>query len=277
MANYFVGDIQGCFEELTLLLNRVDFNPSKDCLWAVGDLVARGTGSLETLRFFKSLSGSAKVVLGNHDLHLLAIHGKLKRANPKDNLSALLAADDINSIIDWLRLQPLYQEWPEQRLLMSHAGVPPQWDLTALRSEADRVSQTLKSKDYLEELISEMYTNDVDDYHSDLTQLEKQIYCINALTRMRYLKDDGRLDFDCKSPIQNCNHANLTPWFNVKSNIPPDYTLVFGHWAAIMGQTNHVNRLGLDTGCCWGEYMTLWHFESNQKITQEKLKDVKRS
>ncbi|MCG9729810.1 symmetrical bis(5'-nucleosyl)-tetraphosphatase [Shewanella sp. Isolate13] len=277
MANYFVGDIQGCFEELTLLLNSVDFNPSKDCLWAVGDLVARGTGSLETLRFFKSLSGSAKVVLGNHDLHLLAIHGKLKRANPKDNLSALLAADDINSIIDWLRLQPLYQEWPEQRLLMSHAGVPPQWDLTALRSEANRVSQTLKSKDYLEELISEMYTNDVDDYHSDLTPLEKQIYCINALTRMRYLKDDGRLDFDCKSPIQNCNHANLTPWFNVKSNIPADYTLVFGHWAAIMGQTNHVNRLGLDTGCCWGEYMTLWHFESNQRITQEKLKDVKRS
>ncbi|GIU22081.1 symmetrical bis(5'-nucleosyl)-tetraphosphatase [Shewanella schlegeliana] len=277
MANYLVGDIQGCFEELTLLLDRVDFNPSKDCLWAVGDLVARGTGSLETLRFFKSLAGSAKIVLGNHDLHLLAIHGKLKRVNPKDNLSELLAADDINNIIDWLRLQPLYQEWPEQRLIMSHAGIPPQWDLATLRTEADRVSQTLQSDNYLNDLISEMYGNDVDDYHSGLTPLEKQIYCINALTRMRYITQDGRLDFNCKTPIQGSNQADLTPWFDLESKIPADYTLVFGHWAAIMGQTNLTNRVGLDTGCCWGEYMTLWHFESNQKITQEKLKDVKRS
>lgn len=277
MANYFVGDIQGCFEELTLLLNRVDFNPSKDCLWAVGDLVARGTGSLETLRLFKSLSGSAKIVLGNHDLHLLAIHGKLKRVNPKDNLSALLGANDINNIIDWLRLQPLYQEWPEQRLIMSHAGIPPHWDLTTVRAEADNVAKTLKSDSYLEDLVKQMYTDDIDDDRLELSSIERQIYCINALTRMRYLKADGRLDFDCKAPIHDSKHANLTPWFEVESSIPADYTLVFGHWAAIMGQTNLANRQALDTGCCWGEYMTLWHFESNQKITQEKLKDVKRS
>ena len=274
MANYFVGDIQGCFEELMLLLEKVDFNPSKDCLWAVGDLVARGPGSLETLRFFKSLASSARVVLGNHDLHLLAIHGKLKRANPKDHLAALLAAEDINNIIDWLRLQPLYQECPEHQLIMTHAGVPPNWDLVTLRTEADRVSEVLKSKSYLHDLVSEMYTNSVDEYHSSLSPLEKQIYCINALTRMRYLKQDGRLDFDCKSPVQSCNHAVLTPWFELESKLPADHTLVFGHWAAIMGQTNHPNRLALDTGCCWGEHMTLWHLESKQKITQEKLKDT---
>ncbi|MGS0680959.1 symmetrical bis(5'-nucleosyl)-tetraphosphatase [Shewanella sp. 125m-7] len=277
MANYFVGDIQGCFDELILLLDKVAFNPSKDCLWTVGDLVARGPGSLETLRFFKSLSGSTKIVLGNHDLHLLAINGKLKRANPKDHLTALLAADDINNIIDWLRLQPLYQDWPEKNLIMTHAGVPPNWDLHTLRTQADLVSLALQSPNYLNDLISEMYTNSVDEFNSNLTSLEKQIYCINALTRMRYLKAGGRLDFDCKSPLQDCNHDLLVPWFNQPSQLPNNYKVVFGHWAAIMGQTHRENRLALDTGCCWGEYMTLWHMESNQKITQQKLKDVKRS
>ena len=277
MANYFVGDIQGCFEELTLLLKKVDFNPSKDCLWAVGDLVARGPGSLETLRFFKSLSGSAKIVLGNHDLHLMAIQGKLKRANPKDHLGALLAANDIENIIDWLRLQPLYQELPEKNIIMTHAGVPPEWDLTTLRQQANLVSHALQSKDYLQDLISQMYGNDIDQFSFALSPLEKQIYCINALTRMRYLTLDGRLNFNCKSPLQDCNHADLQPWFSQTSKLPDNYRVVFGHWAAIMGQTHVANRLALDTGCCWGEYMTLWHLESDQKILQPKLKDVKTS
>ncbi|GIU41558.1 bis(5'-nucleosyl)-tetraphosphatase, symmetrical [Shewanella sairae] len=277
MANYFVGDIQGCFKELTLLLDKVAFNPSKDCLWAVGDLVARGLGSLETLRFFKSLEGSTKIVLGNHDLHLMAIHGKLKRANPKDHLDQLLAADDIDNIIDWLRLQPLYQELTEHKIIMTHAGVPPDWDLATLRQQADFVSQTLQSEHYLQNLISQMYGNDIDKFSHELTPLEQQIYCINALTRMRYLTSEGNLDFNCKSPLQDCNHADLHPWFNQGSKLPTDYTLVFGHWAAIMGMTNLKNRLALDTGCCWGEHLTLWHLESDQKVTQTKLKDVKES
>ena len=276
MANYFVGDIQGCFQELNLLLEKVAFNPSRDNLWAVGDLVARGPGSLETLRFFKSLQGSAKVVLGNHDLHLLAIHGKLKRANPKDHLGELLAADDMSSIIDWLRLQPLYQELPEQRLIMTHAGVPPNWNLETLRSRANAVSHELQSPSYLTDLIEHMYTNDIDQDLPQLSDLEQQIYCINALTRMRYITDSDKLDFNCKAPIEDCN-AELTPWFNLPHNLPTDYRVVFGHWAAIMGKTKVPNRLGLDTGCCWGEFMTLWHLESDQKITQNKLKDVKLS
>ncbi|MDR8524964.1 symmetrical bis(5'-nucleosyl)-tetraphosphatase [Shewanella fidelis] len=276
MANYFVGDIQGCFQELSLLLEKVDFNPSRDNLWAVGDLVARGPGSLATLRFFKSLQGSAKVVLGNHDLHLLAIHGKLKRPNPKDQLDELLAADDISSIIDWLRSQPLYQELPTQHLIMTHAGVPPNWNLETLRSRANAVSHVLQSPRYLTDLIEHMYTNDIDQDLPQLSALEQQIYCINALTRMRYITDSGKLDFNCKAPIEHCN-AELTPWFNLPHNLPTDYRVVFGHWAAIMGKTKITNRLGLDTGCCWGEFMTLWHLESDQKITQDKLKDVKLS
>jgi len=272
MAHYFVGDIQGCFDELQLLLNKVDFNPSKDQLWAVGDLVARGPGSLETLRYFKQLEGSARVVLGNHDLHLLAVHAKIKRANPNDQLGPLLTAPDIGSIIDWLRIQPLYQELPEYKLVMTHAGVPPQWSLKTLREEADHVAAGLRAEDYLTSLISHMYTNGSNYWHDSMSELERKIYCINALTRMRFLHSDGRLDFDCKLPPDACEDPDLSPWFEHPGLLNTTHTLVFGHWAAVMGRVPSSTIHALDTGCCWGEHLTLWHLESNQKITQNKLK-----
>lgn len=273
MANYFVGDVQGCFDELELVLNKVGFNPSVDCLWAVGDLIARGSGSLQTLQYFKSLQGSAKVVLGNHDLHLLAVHGKLKRANPKDHLTELLTSPDIEMLVDWIRLQPLYQEYPEQNILMTHAGIPPQWDLYTLRTQADIVAEALQQPDYLTALIAKMYTNLVDHYSDNLSELDKQIYTINALTRMRYLYPDGRLDFNCKLPIHQCDNPQLSPWYSHPALLHPKHTIIFGHWAAIMGKVDSPALQALDTGCCWGEHLTLWHLESDQKIIQNKLKN----
>ncbi|AQS39731.1 Bis(5'nucleosyl)-tetraphosphatase, ApaH [Shewanella psychrophila] len=272
MANYFVGDIQGCFEELELLLTKVDFNPSRDVLWAVGDLIARGQGSLPTLRYFKQLDGSAKVVLGNHDLHLMAVAAKIKRVNPKDKLDALLDANDLGSLIGWLRLQPLIQELPEQNIIMSHAGVPPQWDIQTLRAQSQLVSNALVSQDYIPSLISKMYTNKVDVWEPDASELQRNIYCINALTRMRFQHLDGRLDFDCKLSPSDCSDPDLIPWFNCNGLINKTHTLVFGHWATVMGEVENPNIHALDTGCCWGEHMTLWHMESDQKITQKKLK-----
>ena len=272
MANYFVGDIQGCFEELKLVLDKVAFNPSIDCLWTVGDLVARGPGSLQTLQYLKALSGSAKIVLGNHDLHLLAVHGKLKRANPKDQLDELLHSQEIGNLVDWLRLQPLYQEHSEQNIIMTHAGVPPNWDLQTLKEQAENVSRALQQDDYLTSLIAKMYTNSIDSWHEGLSELDKHIYTINALTRMRYIYADGRLDFDCKLPIEQCNNQQLSPWFDHKAKLRPSHTLVFGHWAAIMGKVSSPKLQALDTGCCWGEHLTLWHAESDQKITQNRLK-----
>ena len=272
MANYFVGDIQGCFDELQLLLAKVEFNPSRDILWAVGDLVARGSGSLPTLRYFKQLDGSARVVLGNHDLHLLAVAAKIKRANPKDQLDALLASSDLNSLIGWLRIQPLFQELPERNIIMSHAGIPPQWDLTTLRSESKQVSDALISPDYIQALISKMYGSDVNNWDPKADQLQRQIYCINALTRMRFLHRDGKLEFDSKMSPSACKDPALTPWFKFDGIINQTHTLIFGHWAAIMGEVGRQDVHALDTGCCWGEHLTLWHLESNQKITQNKLK-----
>ncbi|OEG72632.1 bis(5'-nucleosyl)-tetraphosphatase (symmetrical) [Shewanella colwelliana] len=272
MATYFVGDIQGCFDELRLLLDKVDFRPSRDELWVVGDMVARGEKSLETLRYLKSLEHSAKVVLGNHDLHLLAVHAQLKRPKPSDNLSALLAADDIEQLIDWIRVQPLIRELKQPKLLMSHAGIPPQWDVETALAQASLVSQALQSPDYLEQLISKMYGNDVTQWSIDLSATKQLIYCINALTRMRYLHNDGSLDFDCKLPPNKDIHDGLTPWFTHNNLANQTHQLVFGHWAALMGKVDNPAMRALDTGCCWGEYLTLWHLESDQKITQNKLK-----
>ncbi|WP_394206019.1 symmetrical bis(5'-nucleosyl)-tetraphosphatase [Shewanella waksmanii] len=272
MATYFVGDIQGCFDELIAVLAKVDFNASKDELWAVGDLVARGPGSLQTLQYLHDLGDSAKVVLGNHDLHLMAVYNGIKRANPKDNLQQLLTAPNITTLIDWLRLQPLYRYDAQSQLIMSHAGVPPHWDLAKLQQQANSVSQVLQSKDYLQQLIVHMYGDAIDHDQGDLSELSQHIYCINALTRMRYLHQDGRLDFACKTPPSDVNDPRLTPWFEHPSLTHPKFTLVFGHWAALMGKVQQPGLQALDTGCCWGEHLTLWHKEADQKITQKRLK-----
>ena len=271
MANYFVGDIQGCYSELQLLLQKVAFNPSKDQLWAVGDLIARGTESLATLRFFQSLQDSAKVVLGNHDLHLLALHGKLKRPNPNDHLEELLNAPDIDNLVTWVRQQPLIRTLPEHNIIMTHAGVPPQWDLTIVEHEAKQVSIALQQDDYLSELIGKMYSDDTEQWSPALAGMARLRYCINVLTRMRFLHLDGSLDFKCKLPPSKQHSSDLRPWFEFPSKIVPQNTLVFGHWAALMGQTNNQKILALDTGCCWGEHLTLWHLEKNENITQKRL------
>ncbi|QYK04463.1 symmetrical bis(5'-nucleosyl)-tetraphosphatase [Shewanella zhangzhouensis] len=270
MARYFVGDIQGCYEELMRLLLRVDFHPSRDELWAVGDLVARGPESHKVLGFFSSLGDAAKAVLGNHDLHLLAIQAGLKRPKPSDKLKKLLESKHLPGFIHWVRHQPLMRELPEHKLIMTHAGVPPQWDLATLREEASEVSKVLMSDTYLD-LIGSMYTEEPESWDPDASGFFRHRYCIDALTRMRFLYLDGRLDFACKKPPTDCDGLALKPWFEFPSELD-DYTLVFGHWAALMGKTDNPRRIALDTGCCWGEDLTLWHLETGEKITQKKLK-----
>lgn len=274
MAHYFVGDIQGCFAELELLLVKVGFNPSKDELWSVGDLVARGPGSLEVLRYMKSLEGSAKIVLGNHDLHLMSIHNKIKKSNPKDQLQALLQANDIQKLINWLRLQPLHQELDSNhgKIVMSHAGIPPQWGMKTLRKASKQVSEALAKPDYAKNILARMYTQEPEAWSKSLSEFEQIRYSINALTRMRYLYTDGRLDFDCKLPPNKNTNTELQPWFNHAHKLAKKRIIVFGHWAALMGKVEKDNIKALDTGCCWGAHMTLWHLEADELVTQNRLK-----
>lgn len=260
MALYFVGDIQGCYSELIALLAQVNFNEKKDQLWVAGDLVARGPDSLATLRYLKSLGDSAKVVLGNHDLHLLAIHANIKKAKKQDLLGELFSAPDLNELMDWLILQPLLQKLPNEETYMSHAGIAPQWTISQAIEQAEIAHQKLispQSKHWLQL----MYGETPNSWQNAMNEIDKFRYTINAFTRMRFCWQNGALEFTCKSsPLEAGVPKDLKPWYEL-SNALTSCSWIFGHWATLMGQCSHPNAYALDTGCVWGNHLTLlrWH------------------
>jgi bis(5'-nucleosyl)-tetraphosphatase (symmetrical) len=264
MAIYLVGDIQGCYSELTALLKQVSFNRKVDQLYVAGDLVARGPDSLSTLRFIKSLKKSAKVVLGNHDLHLLAVYAGLKKVKKQDQLNALLTADDVDDLMNWLAEQPLLQQIGNDNAYMSHAGISPQWTLAEAIEQAKFAHQRLRSKNR-NVWLSSMYGEKPNNWSQAKTEIEKFRYTVNSFTRMRYCYKNKNLEFDTKSPpvaIHNHQKSNLTlvPWYELSSTID-NTSWVFGHWAALMGECSHQNIYPLDTGCVWGNHLTMlrWH------------------
>ena len=271
MAIYLVGDIQGCFNELTSLLSEVNFDRNKDTLYLAGDLVARGPNSLETLRFVKSLGESAKVVLGNHDLHLLAVHAGIKKAKKSDCLSALLAAPDVNELMDWLAEQPLLQKIPtcsnsnptnkvhNDSAYMSHAGISPQWQLQDALEQAKFIETKLSSSDR-NTWLALMYGEKPNSWHQAKNEIEKFRYSINAFTRMRFCFIDGTLEFEQKGSPEDITATNIVPWYELSQTINKT-SWVFGHWASLMGKSSHPNIYPLDTGCVWGNQLTMlrWH------------------
>ncbi len=267
MSNYIIGDIQGCFDELQLLLKHVNFEPHKDILWVAGDLVARGPKSLETLRLIRSLGSAAKVVLGNHDLHLLAVACGIHPIKNKDKTRPILEADDRDELLHWLREQPLMQEHDE--FVVCHAGISPKWDLTTARSCAQEIEQILQSDRWMW-LIENMYSNLPDQWHCDLKDLERYRYIINAFTRMRFCFSDGRLDMKCKLPPAEMTGNELQPWFDIKSRKSLEKAVLFGHWAALEGYHGK-DVIGLDTGCVWGGHLTLLRWEDKKFFTQQAL------
>ncbi|GEA50483.1 bis(5'-nucleosyl)-tetraphosphatase, symmetrical [Vibrio inusitatus NBRC 102082] len=267
MSNYLVGDIQGCLDELLLLLEEVNFNPQQDTLWVAGDLVARGPKSLETLRFIRSMGDSAKIVLGNHDLHLIAISLGVHKAKPKDKTLPIFEADDCSELIEWLRHQPLLAEHPE--FVMSHAGIYPLWTLDEARNAAQEVEKAL-SGDNWKKLIKKMYGNSPDIWDPLLEGMPRLRFTINAMTRMRYCYHDGRLDMDSKLPPEEVDKSKLIPWFELEQRVQLPKKAIFGHWAALMGTDSH-SVIGLDTGCVWGNHMTMLRWEDKRYFTQAAL------
>ncbi len=268
---YLVGDVQGCFSELKALLTQVSFNADNDELWLAGDLVARGPDSLSTLRFVKSLGDSAKIVLGNHDLHLLAVYAGIKKVKKQDKLDKLLAADDADELMDWLAKQPLLRKIPTQKheknAYMSHAGIAPQWSLAEAIEQANFAQQCLSSTER-NHWLALMYGEKPNDWRLAKTINEKFRYTINSLTRMRYCFIDKTLEFEQKGNPESFNANNkkanqsnkLKPWYEL-STVPKKNTWVFGHWAALMGKCSVNNIYALDTGCVWGNHLTMlrWH------------------
>jgi len=258
MAVYFVGDIQGCYSELDALLTKVGFSNNSDQLYVAGDLVARGPNSLETLRLIKSLGNSAKVVLGNHDLHLLAVYQGIKKVKKQDHLSALLSAPDVADLMHWLIQQPLIQKLPNEEVYMSHAGLSPQWTPQQAFEQAKIAHQHLTSS-ASNTWLSTMYGEQPTSWTNANDELGRFRYTINSLTRMRYCFADGSLDFSCKESPSKAPKA-LSPWFEFQ-HIPENTQWVFGHWAALMGHCPAKDIYALDTGCVWGQHLTMlrWH------------------
>jgi len=271
MAIYIVGDIQGCFLELKALLQQVNFNPTYDQLMVAGDLVARGPYSLETLRFIKGLGNSAKVVLGNHDLHLLATYAGIKKVKTRDKLTALLAAPDIAELMDWLAQQPLLQQLPNEAAFMSHAGISPQWHIKDAIAQAEFAHQCLLSnkRNYW---LSMMYGEQPNNWQQVTTDEERFRYTVNAFTRMRYCYLDLTLEFSCKEAPEQAP-SSIKPWFELASTLK-DNQWVFGHWAALMGKCEVKNTYALDTGCVWGEYLSLLRWHDKKIFTQEKMDEI---
>ncbi|RSD32648.1 bis(5'-nucleosyl)-tetraphosphatase (symmetrical) ApaH [Vibrio pectenicida] len=267
MSNYIVGDIQGCFDELKLLLKQAKFNPDSDILWVAGDLVARGPKSLETLKFIKSLGSSARVVLGNHDLHLLGVFLEVHAPKKKDKTTAIIESCECNELLEWLRHQPLLAEHDE--FVVCHAGITPQWSLSKARSCAREVETILKSNQW-PWLVENMYDNQPSTWCNDLKGIERYRYIINAFTRMRYCFPDGSLDMECKHPPIEMDESTLKPWFELKFHKKIKKTILFGHWAALEGYKGK-RVIGLDTGCVWGGRLTMIRWEDRKYFSQPNI------
>lgn len=262
MTIYAVGDIQGCFDALECVLDKVCFNPDKDQLWCAGDLVNRGPKSLKTLRFIKSLGDSAKVVLGNHDLHLLAVAYGGHSLKPKDNLQAILEAKDSEELLLWLKDQPLMLR--AEGYTMVHAGICPNWSVKQAEQLADEVHQCLSQGDYIE-YFTHMYGNKPDTWRDDLTGIDRLRIITNYFTRIRYCKENGELNLkDKRAPDTYANDFAYSPWYEFLNPKWQQEKIIMGHWASIKGNCPADNIYALDTGCVWGGELTLMRLGDNQ-------------
>jgi bis(5'-nucleosyl)-tetraphosphatase (symmetrical) len=259
MAIYAIGDVQGCFDELLLLLDKISFNQNSDQLWFVGDLVNRGTKSLETLRFVKNLGSAAITVLGNHDIHLLVSANFPERIKKKDTLTPIFTAPDKDELLDWLRHRPLFHY--ENGFGLLHAGLPPQWDLAQTQAMATLAENALRGADY-QTLLAQLYVNQPNIWSNKLEGIEQLRFIFNCFTRMRFCDKDGRLDFKNSGEIGS-QSTNLLPWFEVKNRKTANTKLIFGHWAAL-GYYAGNNCLAIDTGCIWGRELTAIRLNSDE-------------
>lgn len=262
MATYVVGDLQGCFKPLQKLLDTVQFDPAQDKLWLTGDLVNRGPDSLACLRYVKSLGDAAVTVLGNHDLHLLAIARAGLPHKRKDTLGAILNAPDCDALLDWLRMQPLMFVDEKRKYALVHAGLFPGWTLTQAHICAQEVEGVLQSDDYIDFLRS-MYGNQPDNWSDELEDQDRWRFITNAFTRMRICAtgsaNANALELTYKEDVKNIPKG-FVPWYT-RFQAPPGWRILFGHWAALLANTGVDNMIALDSGCVWGRFMTLLRLE----------------
>lgn len=253
MAVYAIGDIQGCYDELARLLEMLRFDPAIDRLWLVGDLVNRGPKSLETLRFVKDLGDAAISVLGNHDLHLLALAAGNQKHKDEASLDPVLAAPDRDELLHWLRHRPLLHSDDQLGYHMLHAGLPPDWDMATAQACARELELALQGDDHIAYFL-DMYGNRPERWDPALQGQDRLRFITNCFTRLRYLEADGRLALKEKGPPGSQKGGRL-PWFEHPARLTRGERILFGHWSTLGYVAAH-NVWALDTGCLWGGALT---------------------
>jgi len=260
VTRYAVGDIQGCDEELQTLLERLKFSADRDQLWFVGDLVNRGPDSLPALRRVRSLGDNAVVVLGNHDLHLLAVAHGARRPRPSDTLDEVLAAPDRDALLEWLITRPLAHAQGAD--LMVHAGLVPQWTVAGTLALAREVGEALRHDPRA--LFQHMYGNEPDRWDERLAGVQRLRFAINVLTRLRVCTADGRVDLGVKGEPPS-PPSPLRPWFAHAERASREARVIFGHWSAL-GLVREHGVIGLDTGCVWGGALSAVDLDSERAV-----------
>lgn len=260
MSTYAVGDLQGCLKPLQKLLDKMAFNPDCDKLWLAGDLVNRGPKSLDTLRFLYSMRHCITAVLGNHDLHLLAVAWGVRNSGPADTLEEILAAPDGPVLINWLRHMKLLHTDRQLGYTMVHAGIPPIWNLTQAQAHAREVEAVLQS-DYIEPFLDKMYGNKPNKWKNRLIGYERLRLITNYFTRMRFCDAGGELELTNKSATRSSQDSRFLPWFEHPDHLCRHERILFGHWAALEGKAEPDFVTALDTGCVWGGCLSALRLE----------------
>lgn len=262
MSIYAIGDVQGCYDELQKLLELIQFDPVKDKLWLAGDIVNRGPKSLQVIRFIKSLGNRAVTVLGNHDLHLLALSQGNRSHYKHGTLDEILNAPDRDELIHWLRHQPVMYHHKESAYSLLHAGLPPQWDIPSALQYARELEIILQGPGF-HDFCHAMYGNEPDQWSDDLTGMERLRFITNCFTRLRYCTPKGRLAMKEKGAPGSQN-SGFIPWFEAPKRASKNDRIIFGHWSTL-GYHQACNVWSIDTGCLWGGQLTALKIRKKNK------------
>jgi len=264
MAVWAIGDIQGCYDALMALVENIEFNPAVDTLWIVGDLVNRGDKSLETLNYLYSIKDSVKIVLGNHDIALIAAYVGVKKSN--ETIQPILDAPNGDELINWLRHQPFFHWNFKLGYCMSHAGISPSFDFGMATNYAMRIEKKLQGSNY-KSWLEHMFKVTSNHFSPQASSMEIDKYILSAFTAMRFCEDDGTLDFKQKGPPTQYKvlGKGLQPWFACQNRRSTTLKVVFGHWSTL-GYYQDSNVLALDTGCVWGGALTAARLDTEEPI-----------
>ncbi len=265
MANYAIGDLHGCLDPFKRLLDRLSFDEQRDTLWLTGDLINRGPDSLDTLRFVKALGDSCVCVLGNHELHLLAVRHGIRKPSKKDTLTSIINAPDRDELLDWVRHRPLLHAEANQPYILVHAGIHPDWDQATATTLARELESVLRSDHYVD-FLQNMYGNEPSTWSTTLSSYDRLRFAVNVFTRMRFCQVDGRLDFEFNGPPVRAP-VTLLPWHQLLSPAWHDDILIFGHWSAHPAIAAPW-LMPLDRGCVWDGHLAAFNLDKQCCIAE---------